>query len=292
MQRQGPDFLCIGMQKAGTGWIYQAFNKIDGFTMLPIKEFHHFDRLGQTTKSSLNRHEKSILRQMAGRRGSLSSQSRRRLSKAVDEYIGSGFTTETYLNLFEDDFDGLTGDVTPSYSILEPAAVADVHKILPDRAVILSIRHPVDRLWSSFNMFLRRKIRNGDIKLTGDLQKTLDREATVKKMEDFLSKPRILARSKPSNSHNAWSIYGDNLTVVSLEEIITKPKEMMERLATKILGREIVLPDDFSVSNDKASKAKVKMSAPHRAILFDAFGEEIQTCKKRFPEIAEDWKTS
>lgn len=286
------------MQKAGTGWIYHALNKIDGFKMLPIKEFHHFDQLYRTPKSCLKSREKKILRQMRSPRATLvfqnlTPQGRMRFSKAVKKYIKSGFTTETYLKLFEDNQIGFSGDITPSYSILEPAAVAEVHKLLPDRPVILSIRHPVDRLWSAFNMYMRRQVGgSGYIEATDDLQEVLDREATVQRLQDFLANPRVLARSKPSYSHDAWSIYGDDLKVVSLGEIITKPKEVMERLATQILGRKTVLPDDFNVDNKKAFTPKVRMSAPHRAVLFEAFGDEIQNCKKRFPEIAEDWKTS
>ena len=87
-------------------------------------------------------------------------------------------------------------------------------------------------------------------------------------------------------------LYGDDLIVISLEEIINKPKATMEWLATKVLGRETVLQDDFRVDNRKSIKTKVRMSAPHRALLFKVFGEEIQICKQRFPEIAEDWKIS
>jgi hypothetical protein len=279
------------MQKAGTGWLYKAFNKIDGFRMLPIKEFHHFDGLGNTGQVAQESHKKHIRKQMASRRGGLSLQSRMRLSKAVKIYINSGFSTSAYLNLFEENRNWLTGDMTPSYSVLEPADVAHVHEVLPNRPVVLSVRHPVDRLWSSFNMYLRRQIRSGNVETTGSLQKDLDREATSERLEEFLAKPKILARSKPSVSHDAWSIYGDDLIVVSLDEIITRPKELMESLATRLLGRETVLPDNFQIDNNKGSNAKVRMSAPHRTVLFEAFAAEIQTCKKRFPEIAEDWKT-
>jgi hypothetical protein len=292
MSQQGPDFLCVGMQKAGTGWLYQAFDEIEGFRMLPIKEFHHFDRLGQIEKNVMYRRKKNILRQMASRRGGLSPISRFRLKKAVKNYIHSEFSTPTYLDLFEPNRKWLTGDVTPSYSTLEPAAVVRVHDVLPDRPVILSFRHPVDRFWSSFNMHLRRQFNIGTTKTTGNLQKYMDEEATIEKLGNFLSEPMTLARSMPSASYDAWSIYGENLIVVSLEQIISQPKALMEKLAAHILGREVVLPDSFKVKNGKAEREKVTITDQHRALLFDAFGDEIQTCKQRFPDIAANWKTS
>ena len=291
LQRQGPDFLCIGMQKAGTGWMYRAFNEIDGFQMLPIKEFHHFDRIGQTERLAGQR-EKQLRRQLAQRNGLLSRESRARLSTAVDAYIESGYSTKFYLKLFEENRDWLTGDITPSYSTLKKKAVRRVYKVLPDRPVILSVRHPVDRVWSAFNMYLRRQFSEGPYKITSDSQPLLENEATIEKLEAYLATWRIMERSKPSEAYEAWSVYGDNLIVVSLDEIIKSPKLMMERVASRILRRQTILPDEFEVRNNKNSAAKVKMSAQHRNFLFDVFGDEIQACKRRFPEIAEDWQTS
>ena len=102
----------------------------------------------------------------------------------------------------------------------------------------------------------------------------------------------ILARSKPSVSHDAWSVYGDNRIVLSLEQIIGQPKALMERLATRVLNQKVILPDNFCVQNNKAKNTKVAMRDDHRALLFDVFGDEIQTCRQRFPDIAANWKTS
>lgn len=280
------------MQKAGTGWLYQAFSRIDGFQMSPIKEFHHFDKLGETDPNSLARHRKSILRQTMSGRGNLSVVRRIRLLASARKYINSGFSTEAYLDLFQKDRNGLTGDFTPSYSTLNSDTVAIVQSIVPDIPVILSIRHPVDRFWSSFNMSLRRRFASAQAPASDDFQDALEKEATVENLNRSLSNPKNLARSKPSVSHDAWSIYHEKMIVVSLEEIITQPKSTMEKLASKVMRRKIALPDTFHVPNNKASNPKVRMSDAHRAVLFDAFQEEIQTCKQRFPEIAEDWQTS
>ena len=42
-----PDFLCIGAQKAGTGWLYEQLREHPDFWMPPLKELHYFDRLGR-----------------------------------------------------------------------------------------------------------------------------------------------------------------------------------------------------------------------------------------------------
>src|SRR2546423_15293863 len=45
----GPDFLCIGAQRAGTGWLYEQLRNHPDFWMPPMKELHYFDRLGSAT---------------------------------------------------------------------------------------------------------------------------------------------------------------------------------------------------------------------------------------------------
>ena len=39
----GPDFICGGMSKSATEWLYDCFIKLDDFAMPSIKEFHHFE---------------------------------------------------------------------------------------------------------------------------------------------------------------------------------------------------------------------------------------------------------
>jgi len=38
----GPDVICIGMEKAGTGWLYDQLAHADGAWMPPIKELNRF----------------------------------------------------------------------------------------------------------------------------------------------------------------------------------------------------------------------------------------------------------
>jgi hypothetical protein len=40
----GTDFLCIGMVKGGTGWLFDQLQFHPDFWMPPIKEMHYLDR--------------------------------------------------------------------------------------------------------------------------------------------------------------------------------------------------------------------------------------------------------
>ena len=43
MLRSRPDFICLGMQRSGTKWLYDQLNSHSHFWMPPIKELHFFD---------------------------------------------------------------------------------------------------------------------------------------------------------------------------------------------------------------------------------------------------------
>src|SRR5678815_3591458 len=48
----GPDFLCVGVHKGGTTWLYQQFDSHPDFWMPPLKELHYFDQLSRVQRSS------------------------------------------------------------------------------------------------------------------------------------------------------------------------------------------------------------------------------------------------
>src|SRR5438270_8769299 len=52
-RKPGPDFCCIGAQKAGTGWLYEQLRSHPDFWMPPMKELHYFDRPARSRQRSL-----------------------------------------------------------------------------------------------------------------------------------------------------------------------------------------------------------------------------------------------
>ena len=43
MMYNGPTFICIGAQKAGTTWLYENLSRHPDVVMPPMKEIHYFD---------------------------------------------------------------------------------------------------------------------------------------------------------------------------------------------------------------------------------------------------------
>src|SRR5437763_16018587 len=48
----GPDFICVGPQKTGTGWLYEQLESHPDFWMPPIKELQYFNQLSRVEHTS------------------------------------------------------------------------------------------------------------------------------------------------------------------------------------------------------------------------------------------------
>ena len=67
-------------------------------------------------------------------------------------------TLEQYEALFEDAGDAIAiGDVSPIY-LETPHAASRMHELIPEARILCSLRHPVDRAYSDYLKYLRKKL--------------------------------------------------------------------------------------------------------------------------------------
>lgn len=304
MAKVGPDFLCIGMQKAGTGWLYDAFCKVDGFYMLPIKEFRHFgsDKVLHTDGGSLSNKElltSRLYHQLKVRRFRRSKKKLARLTAAVDAYVASDFSDQKYLELFSSCRGGwfsksrnaIIGDMSTDYSLIEDKDIRHAKSLLGDLPVMMTVRNPVDRLWSAFNMDLRRRGRAIGERTPESFDREIDTKATLENLEKYCAIHEVVRSSMPSRSYRDWSKHFDGIHVISFEDIRRDPRSVIEQAASVAARKPIKLPTDFEMKNSKERLAKAKMTAEHRAYLYDFFADELRDCKETFPKIAANWPT-
>src|ERR1700751_3860857 len=119
MSRQRrPDFICIGAQKAGTGWLYEQLRAHPDFWMPPVKELHYFDRDWRKPRpEAQNRFENALRDARDERDGTF-------IGRAIDLFRRQGMSLPGYTELFDPAADLITGDVTPGYSILPEERIA------------------------------------------------------------------------------------------------------------------------------------------------------------------------
>jgi len=139
----GPDFICIGAQRAGTSWLYAVLERHPAFWLPPIKELHFFDDPLLGNGSRYYRFIRMRLVAGLGQRRPLSAWDVRYfLHKRDDAWYCSLFEPGKRRGL-------LTGELTPSYATLEEKAFARMRAINPAIKIIFIMRDPIMRSWSS-----------------------------------------------------------------------------------------------------------------------------------------------
>jgi hypothetical protein len=136
----GPDFICIGMPKAGTGWLFDQLATHPDFWMPPIKEFHY-----QQSEIPIMRHVKGRLERWekvsapsrigTGRRRRLDERDRQFLLEAAAS-AQKPMSLTTYTSFFRHKGDKLSGDITPRYSALSDDVIRKVANELPEAKII------------------------------------------------------------------------------------------------------------------------------------------------------------
>lgn len=155
-------FYCIGAQKAGTSWLYQALGQSRDCHLPYLKELHYFDALYTPGN---RRAQDEMLMALDGVLDDLIAQPQgspadpRKLIKAkyLADYLkmhtGPRGSHDRYIRFLTQGWAGqaLICDITPAYSILDRKAFADMAGI--GRAQFLFIlRDPVERMWSAIRM--------------------------------------------------------------------------------------------------------------------------------------------
>lgn len=168
------DFIGIGAQKAGTTWLFSRLNELPNFSLAPNKEVHYFDRAEKYPSTNRLLINSPFIRMLnfkwliyacwntSKQIWKEKSWSRFRwYFHYYFTYINDGW----YFSLFKG-LEGVKGEVTPSYSLLDYQDVSRMSKLLPDTKIILMLRNPIDRAWSHFrfdNPKLAKEIDLGNV---------------------------------------------------------------------------------------------------------------------------------
>src|SRR5436190_21297048 len=148
----GPDFVCIGMPKAGTGWLFDQLRFHPDFWMPPVKEIDYLHRPFPALK-----HANKLLSRVSR------SADRGRTDKAMDgtelafvteavALTGQKMDVGRYAQLFRHKGHLISGDISPDYSSMNSDQIEQVAKHLPHLRIILLVRDPVSRAWSHISL--------------------------------------------------------------------------------------------------------------------------------------------
>ncbi len=267
-----PDFICIGAQKAGTGWLYEQLRHHPDFWMPPVKELHYFDRDWRTPRVE-NRFEKAL-------RDTRDDRDRIFLHRAIELFRQAELSLKGYSALFEPAADRISGDITPGYSVLPEDRIEMIARHLPEVRIVFLVRDPVERAWSQLSMWIRH----------GRLERfdPTDAEAVIKN----LSHPDVLARSFPSRIAAKWRrvVPADRFHLFFFDDLKSAPDEVRRELINRLGADPGKSSGDLPAGhNAKAGLEKLGLTDEVREQLAEFFKEELLASAAQLGGAARQW---
>jgi hypothetical protein len=261
-----PDFLCVGVHKGGTTWLYQQLDSHPDFWMPPLKELHYFDQLSRVHRLSSPRcRDERDLRFLENIK-----------SLSAKPYIDF----EHYAQLFEPKGPLLSGDISPNYSTLSNDVIRRVVGYFPNLKVIFLARDPVERLWSHLSMEVHyHQIEPFDVTDIDEVNRNLLRRG-------------MLLRSYPSAVVARWKRYvrPDRFRIYFFDDLQKNPTELRHSILD-FLGADPDKPASRAPPeyNSWAGMEKLLLTDKVRSHLAQFFKKELKTCATRLGGAARNW---
>jgi len=273
----GPDFLCIGAQKAGTTWLYDNIRYHPDIWLPPMKELHYFDNKvpNKTLLPDARFDHGGLLNRYSPLLHSPGYETFRWLWRF--NHHGND-SMAWYRSLFTKP-NHIMGDITPMYSTLDERGIEYVKKVVGDRCkVFLILREPVSRSWSAVKMFYRWK--------RFDISQE-DHAVLVNEMK----KPYSVLRTDYSRMIKLWGQYfpGDNFKVFFYDDIMNTPELFLQ----EVLGYLGIVATSWNSPNlgkrSNADGEKITMPQEIRAQMSQYFIPELEALNDLIGGHSKNW---
>jgi hypothetical protein len=281
----GPDFLCVGMAKAGTAWLGDQLRRHPQFWMPPVQELGYLGRDAPALRSA-NRRLQRIRQRTSGKNAALPknvSEADMRFLEEIAACTGQPRDIDKYLSLFRHKGRQLSGDISPGYSALEPHIIHELLTKMPAIRVVLLIRDPIERLWSHISMWHRN----------GKFDAALLNEPSA--FGSYLQTAKMPNEaSSPTQTVAHWSQFlpPDRFRYFFFDDIVARPDSVRCEIIA-FLGADPDfgsgdVPADY---NRKSQSAKLTLTAPIKALLVEHCAKEISACARVLGGSAITWVT-
>ena len=275
----GPDFICIGAEKAGTTWLYDNIRHHPDVWLppKPFKELHYFD--DKTPNKQLlpigKFYHGSFLRKCSALVHNPTIETARWLWRFNHHRNDS---MHWYKSLFIKS-DKICGDITPSYSTMDAHGVEYAKTVVGDKCkIILIIRNPISQSWSSVKMLYRyRKI---------DIQKC-DAAEIIEEMQ----LPFMALKSDYSRMIKLWKTHFDEdmFQVFFFDDLVNDSKTFLLDVC-KFIGIDV---NEWRPSNpDQATntdKAEINIPDNIKSALSTYYLPELEELSRSLGGHATSW---
>lgn len=247
--------------------------------MPPRKELHYFSRYVMAEGGGILA-EPRIFRKLTGK-ARINVLWRRLVAADVGHsihernwdqlkwYLRFYFRTPTdrwYQSLFEGRGDLLTGEMTPSYSMLTEEEVAHIARLWPHLRIILLMRDPIERAWSQVRFDWTRGVR--------------DKMDDLEEMKAFIDSPSQTLRNDYLRMLANWGRHfpSEQIFIGFYDDILEQPANLLERIH-RFLGLEPQPLQDDVLAQKVNPSHEARMPEEIRAYL-------IQKCLPQLKELS------
>lgn len=293
----GPDFICVGMPKAGTGWLYDQLDAHPDFWMPPVKELVYLNKayppLGFVTVTGKRVRPERLARlkdvfspHRTASPGGERLVHRYRLRKGDAGFLkragqgkGRPRDLDFYASLFGFKGGRLSGDITPPYCNLERETVREFSERFPQTKVLMMVRDPVERVWSRINM--ARESGAFDLAL-------LD---SAHKFRGYVEHQRKLGGLFATKVYKRWQRAAPQMTfgVFFFDDVAAAPEkargDILRFLGADPEKKSGKIPPDYN----RKAKAKLEMPPLAREVLVEHFRDELKASAEMFGGPARNW---
>ena len=283
---EGPDFICVGMPRAGTGWLYDQLKYHPDFWLPPVKELNYLNNANPPL-TNVKRNYK------LGKARPKRLRTRARPNHPTWDERDFAFLDDAmalakrerdivrYATLFRHKGALKSGDLTPRYCLLTPDVIAEIAQKLPDLKVIYLIRDPIARAWSHINLIHGRdRFDAALLEDSGAFAGFVDNH------------PALLASSRATQTLESWEAAAPSLPFryFLFDDIACEPertrREIVEFLDADPGKPSAHLPPGH---NRKAGGATLTMPDAIRDVLRDRLADEVRACAALLGGAARKW---
>jgi hypothetical protein len=290
-EREGPDFICIGLQKAGTQWLYDQLQFHPDFWMTPIKELNFFfpQFLNGSAAKAARRFERDPEKALAASNAKRVASDARPLDQRDTVFFQEVSqslkkqkkrSVDDYARLFIPKGVQLSGDVTPRFSVMKEKHIYRIAKRFPTTKVIMMLRDPVERAWSQWRMVISRD------------QIPASDEQNVEALRRFFDHKFNYNLSYPTKIAARWrEAFGeDRFHYFFLDDVAKNPGSVREAIIT-LLGGDPAKPSSVDPGFNRKAKPEPssRRSEAVQEFMKERFERERRRCAKIFGGPARLW---
>lgn len=286
---KGPNFIVPGFPKAGTTWLFEKLSELPDFSMPLQKELHYFDRSQKYASSNyLNvTNLKKRLFNIPWFAKSLGHTLMKVVKldfKSFKFYINwyfKNYDDKWYLSLFNKE--GLSGDITPTYCLLDETDILEMSKILRnDLKLIFILRNPVDRAWSHFRMQMKN-----DKKYDVNFYKSED-------IINFLkSKPQVDRTSYLECIERYQKCFPNNSIYITFYDFLNEsPVEFLENIVEYLGGNRSNVRSHCKVKKKVHKSLEMEIPIEIKEYLEDYYYPLTNELSLKFGGYCTNWLTN